>query len=138
MHMVTCSPGWRCLGKWGCGEVRSQDAASLARWAGASAGATKGAGVPSPRRQRRRVWPEHRWPAGSGGGTGDGDEAVPSCSFQAGKWSHRMSVQPVGTPRLPKEMTVSSGEHTGRSLSQNFFLFRKLASRRQSRMLIWE
>lgn len=64
-------------------------------------------------------------------------KAVPWCSFQAGKSCHRMSVQPVRMPCLPKEKTVSSQKHTGRSLSQNI-LFRKLASQQQSRMLIWE
>lgn len=46
-------------------------------------------------------------------------------------------MQPVGTPCLPQGATVSSQEHTGRSLSQNI-LFRQLASHQQSRMLIWE
>lgn len=80
----------------------------------------------------------HREQRGDATGAGDRGEVVPSRSFQAGKWSHRMSVQPVRTPRLPKEVTVSSQEHAGRSLSQNIVLFRKLAPRQQSRMLIWE
>lgn len=68
-------------------------------------------------------------------GIGNGGETVPahSPSLQAGKSSHRMSVQPVRMPSFPKEMTIFSQEHGGRSLSQNIFLFRKLTSRWQSK-----
>lgn len=124
-------PGWWCVDEW---QLRGHQELCLPGTVGRSWCWTQQVNrCPFP---SQRVWMRQEGLAVSTEGTWK-SKAVPSHSFQAGKSCHRMSVQSVGTPCLQKEITVSSQEHTGRSLSQNI-LFRKLASQQQSRMLIWE